>query len=153
MSASVTVGAIKSAYKSGKFQQHLTQPPAPTHPSGPYSHCGAARGHSDGSRATREKECKAYAATCSKCGKKGHFAAQCKSRAKVAAVEKEDDKKNEKKDAVTGAVHYGFYGIHHGSWEYPPASSRLGSWCAASSAAACGSSRCRCSAWRVRGRV
>ena len=127
MSASVTVGAIKSAYKSGKFQQHPTQPPAPTHPSGHCSHCGAARGHSDGSRATREKECKAYTATCSKCGRKGHFAAQCKSRAKVAAVEKEDDKKNEKKDekkdAVTGAVHYGFYGIHHGSWEYPPASS------------------------------
>ena len=118
MSASGTVGAIKSAYKAGKFQQP-SPPPTPTHPSGPCSHCGAARGHSDGSRATREKECKAYTVTCSKCGKKSHFAAQCKSKAKAAAVEKEDDKK----EAVTGAVHYGFYGIHHGSWEYPPASS------------------------------
>jgi hypothetical protein len=51
-------------------------------------------------------------------GKKYHFADQCKSKAKSAAVEKEDDKK----EAVTGAVHYGFYEIHHGSWEYPPAS-------------------------------
>ena len=122
LSASGTVGAVKSSYKSGKFQQPA-QPPTPTHPSGPCSHCGAARGHSDGGRATREKECKAYSATCSKCGKKGHFAAQCKSKARVAAAEKEDDKKDEKKDAVTGGVHYGFYGIHHGSWEYPPASS------------------------------
>ena len=44
----------------------------------PCSHCGQKR-HGDGSQQTREKECKAFGKTCTKCGRKNHFSTVCKS--------------------------------------------------------------------------
>ena len=53
--------------------------------------CGAAV-HGDNGRAAREKDCKAFGKTCSKCQKKDHFASVCKSAvvSKTSAITEED---------------------------------------------------------------
>ena len=101
LAANSTVGHIRSAYHAGKFQSQKTpQTPPPSN----CGYCGARR-HGDGSKKAREKDCKAFSATCTKCGRPSHFASVCRSRAKVAAVLEDN------KDATNGAVEYGFYGI------------------------------------------
>ena len=42
------------------------------------NNCGAKR-HGDGSPQAREKQCKAFGKTCSKCGRRNHFASVCKA--------------------------------------------------------------------------
>ena len=44
----------------------------------PCHNCGLKR-HGDGSQQAREKDCKAFNKTCTKCGKKHHFASVCRS--------------------------------------------------------------------------
>ena len=48
--------------------------------------------------------------TCSKCGKKGHYSSQCKSKPKVAAAEVEKES-TEGAVATNGAISFGFYAI------------------------------------------
>ena len=123
LGTSGTVGGMKSAYQSRKSNQSSGSPA----PAGPCIFCGAPGGHTDRSRATREKECKAFTSTCSKCHKQGHYTRLCKTKPKVAAVEKDKNKaqgdNTENKEVSNGAVQYGFYGIQHGSWDYPPPAS------------------------------
>ena len=107
---SVTVGGIKSAHQKRKFQSPLATPshnlpPAKCH------HCGQ-KNH--GSKEAREKECKAFSATCTNCGKKSHFAAMCKSRTQTAAAVEE-----KRVTLDHGALHFGFCAIEAGSWDYP----------------------------------
>ena len=114
MSASATVGGIKSAYQAGKFRHHCDHPPPPppatTQPTTHCHNCGGKK-HGDGGRAAREKDCKAYSVECNKCGKKGHYSSQCKSKPKVAAAETEKDS-TDGAVATNGAVTFGFYAIH-----------------------------------------
>ena len=123
LGTSGTVGGMKSSYQSRKFNQSNEHPA----PAGPCIFCGASAGHTDRSRATREKECKAFTSTCSKCNKQGHYTRLCKTKPKVAAVEKDkkkvQDNDTDSKEASNGAVQYGFYGIQHGSWDFPPPAS------------------------------
>ena len=122
--SSVTVGGLKnkSAYQNKKFTQDRNNSSTPSEPC---TFCGLAKGHSDRSRMTREKECKAYGTTCPRCKKKGHYAHLCMSRPKPrnASVQQDnqlEDKKDDTQEATNGAIHMGFYGIHHGSWDFPP---------------------------------
>jgi hypothetical protein len=69
--ATGTVGAVKSAYKEAKLRptQSSDPPPIPAR----CGFCGG-KGHSNSSRAAREKECRAFTLKCSKCEKIGHLA-------------------------------------------------------------------------------
>ena len=115
MTASGTVGGLRSKYQEGKLRsRHDDQaagsqaPPTQQH----CHHCGGKK-HGNGSRAAREKDCKAYSFTCAKCGKKSHYTSQCKSKGTVAVVGPDNA------DATNGAVTFGFYGIQS-SWDFPP---------------------------------
>ena len=114
--ATGTVGAVRSAYKDAKLrptQPGSDPPPAPAR----CGFCGG-KGHSNSSRAAREKECRAFTMKCSKCEKLGHMASVCRSKPpKVAAVV--EDKEVSSKDVTNGAVEYGFYAITSGSWDFP----------------------------------
>ena len=48
----------------------------------------------------RESECKAYNATCNRCGKKGHFKKVCKSKKQSASEVTEDNSKEETGDCL-----------------------------------------------------
>ena len=56
--------SLAGVKRSGYKQQHRIQS---------CPHCGQKR-HGDGSLQTREKECKAFGKSCTKCGKRNHFA-------------------------------------------------------------------------------
>ena len=113
MSASATIGGLNSAYRAGKFNQNRDPAPTLTNVSGNCRHCGSKK-HGDGSRGAREKECKAFSVTCSKCSKKSHFPSQCLSKPRVAAVVPDQQTTN-------GAVTFGFYAIQAGTWDFPHA--------------------------------
>ena len=123
LGCSGTVGGVrnKSSYQSNKSQQRRGGSPPP--PGGPCVFCGSSKGHSDRGKATREKECKAYTVVCTKCSKKGHYTNLCKSKPIKAAAVEHADTKDSKQEATNGAIQFGFYGIHSGSWDYPPAPS------------------------------
>ena len=99
-----TVGGMrnKSSYRKEKDNRNRNSQPLKC------QHCGGGP-HSSNSITAREKECKAFKATCRKCGIKSHFSGVCKSKTSIAAVEKGEDE-------ATNAA-YGFYGIacHRGS--------------------------------------
>lgn len=72
----MTLGRIQSTFK--KLQNKKCK------------NCGAPV-HGDGSKSAREQECKAFGKTCSRCQKKDHFAAVCKSSpAKNSAIKEEE---------------------------------------------------------------
>ena len=115
MTAASTVGGLRSKYQDGKHRsQHGNQAagsqasPAQQH----CYHCGGKK-HGNGSRAAREKDCKAYSSTCEKCEKKSHYTSLCKAKVTVAGVVSDNV------DATNGAVTFGFYGVHS-SWDFPP---------------------------------
>ena len=72
----MTLGRIQSTFK--KLQTKKC------------NNCGAPK-HGDGSKAAREQQCKAFGKTCSRCQKKDHFAAVCKSSSAKTNVIKEEE--------------------------------------------------------------
>ena len=82
----------------------------------PCNNCGLKR-HGDGSQLAREKECKAFGKTCTKCGKKNHFASVCKSTistGKTNAITNED---SDQETAAHNALH--FLAIHQPAVDKP----------------------------------
>ena len=95
-----TVGRLRrSSYKEQREGSRSPQPAK--------TKCGFCGGkvHGDGGKAAREKTCKAFNQTCTKCKKKNHFAPVCKS-AQNALLQAEDSE-IEDDTALTGA-----FGLH-----------------------------------------
>ena len=120
LGASGTVGGLKSSYQTRKFSYNSDNSVPTPSPTGPCIFCGSPGGHTAMNRATREKECKAFTSTCSRCSKRGHYTRLCKSKPKVAAVEQNKDGNTDNQGVTNGALQYGFYGIQSGSWDFPP---------------------------------
>ena len=74
-------------------------------------HCGAT--HSGYSPAVRAKECKAFNADCSNCGKTGHFAKCCKKDKKPTAKVQEvaDDQQQDSNINSNNAIEFTFFAL------------------------------------------
>ena len=84
----------------------------------PCHNCGLKR-HGDGSQEAREKDCKAFNKTCTKCGKKHHFASVCRSTVTTGKNSAISDESSDQSTASQGALH--FLAVHHSSDHHPEA--------------------------------
>ena len=92
-----TIGRIKSGYVKQQTQRQSQK----------CNYCGG-KSHSDESRATRSKECRAFGKTCAKCDKQDHFSTVCRKKspgdskpANTAGLA--EDPAN---DAINGALNF-----------------------------------------------
>ena len=82
----------------------------------PCLNCGLRR-HGDGSQQAREKDCKAFGKTCTKCGKKNHFSNVCKSTITTARTSAIVEESYDQDPATQNALH--FFAMHQPGEDLP----------------------------------
>ena len=105
MPISGTVGGVQSKYKKQQRTHQSTNAPNKQIKCG---HCGGPSHSPDNSPSSREKSCKAFNATCHKCGKKNHLAPCCKSKALVESLEEQATPTTDQPS--NNEIQFAFYG-------------------------------------------